>query len=361
MKNNIIESPLMNFWSAQNFSELVIAYYHSNGRKNLPWHNTKDAYAIWLSEIMLQQTQVNTVIPYYQKFLLKFPTVIDLANADQDEVLHLWSGLGYYSRARNLHKAAQIIRDEYAGSFPQEPQTLELLPGIGRSTAGAIAAFAFDKPSPILDGNVKRVLARCFAIEGWYGQSKVLKELWQLSEQLTPTTQTANYNQAMMDLGAVVCKRTKPDCSNCPLANKCIALQSDRFSELPHKKPKKARPSKSIYWLIRIKDNQVLLNKRPPSGIWGGLWSFCEVEQSEYQITNELKLTPILHKFSHYDLNIIPLLIPSASPLKVNKMPNISIMEPDSSHWYRLDKPMEIGLPAPVQTLLNKLNNQQKT
>ncbi len=341
-------------WSTTVFSSKVIAYYHSKGRKNLPWHNTKDPYRIWLSEIMLQQTQVKTVIPYYQKFLTAFPAVLDLANADLDQVLHLWSGLGYYSRARNLHKAAQMIRDEFSGQFPKNQAELETLPGIGRSTAGAIAAFAFDLPTAILDGNVKRVLARCFAIEGWYGQSKVLNQLWDLSEKLTPKHQTAAYNQAMMDLGAIVCKRSNPLCLECPLLKNCLAYQSDRVQELPHKKPKKARPSKSVYWLIYLNNQQILLEKRPPTGIWGGLWSLPEIPQDQYQLTDEQQLEPILHKFSHYDLNITPLLIQKT----MQKKPNISIMESELTAWYSLDETIPVGLPTPVSKLLPKLIEQ---
>lgn len=334
-------------WSAKAFAKNVIAYYHDKGRKDLPWHNTKDAYKIWLSEVMLQQTQVKTVIPYYQNFLQKFPTVLDLANAHIDEVLHLWSGLGYYSRARNLHQAAQTVRDEFNGEFPETQAELENLKGVGRSTAGAIAAFAFDQPTAILDGNVKRVLTRCFAIEGWYGQSKVLNQLWKLSEKLTPKQETAAYNQAMMDLGAMVCTRTKPKCIDCPLSKHCQALVQDRVTELPHKKPKKARPSKSVYWLLYIDKAQILLQKRPPSGIWGGLWSLPEVPTDEFEPTNEPKLTPILHKFSHYDLNIQPLIMQSK--------PNMSIMEPDLTSWYSLTEPQKYGLPTPVKNLLETL------
>ncbi len=338
---------MSNHWQAQEFATKVIAYYHAKGRKDLPWHNTHDAYKIWLSEVMLQQTQVKTVIPYYQNFLEKFPTVLDLANADIDQVLHLWSGLGYYSRARNLHKAAQMVRDNFQGEFPQSQAELESLPGVGRSTAGAIAAFAFQQATAILDGNVKRVLARCFAIEGWYGQAQVLNQLWELSEKLTPEHETGAYNQAMMDLGAVVCKRSKPLCDECPLAQKCQALEQQRIDELPHKKPRKARPTKSIYWLLYINDEQVLLEKRPPTGIWGGLWSIPEISLDEYQATNQQKLAPILHKFSHYDLNIQPLIMQTK--------PNLGIMEPDSTCWYSLTEPEPLGLPTPVSKLLATL------
>ncbi len=342
---------MSNTWKPQAFSKKVITYYHAKGRKDLPWHNTKDAYRIWLSEVMLQQTQVKTVIPYYQNFLKKFPTVNSLADADIDQVLHLWSGLGYYSRARNLHKAAQMIRDEFNGEFPQSQSELESLPGVGRSTAGAIAAFAFDKATAILDGNVKRVLARCFAIEGWYGQTKVLNKLWDLSERLTPKKETAAYNQAMMDIGAVVCKRSNPECSSCPLTQKCQAKLEDRVIELPHKKPKKARPNKSVYWQLYIDNRKVLLKKRPPSGIWGGLWSFPQIPSDDYQLSDETQLQPILHKFSHYDLNIQPLLMQKT----VKSKAKMRIMESDLTCWYSLVEPEPLGLPTPVSKLLDKL------
>lgn len=342
-------------WSAYEFSKKVIDYYHECGRKNLPWHNTKDAYKIWLSEVMLQQTQVQTVIPYYKKFLSEFKEVVSLANADSEQVLHLWSGLGYYSRARNLHKAAQMVRDKYSGKFPQDPKELEGLPGVGRSTAGAIAAFAFDAHSAILDGNVKRVLARAFGIEGWYGKSSTLKQLWELSEKLTPAKETANYNQAMMDLGAVVCKRSKPLCDQCPLSKKCIALRTHRVDELPHKKPKKVRPNKSIYWLLNMDGNKIMLEKRPPSGIWGGLWSLPEISLDELGkdaqkvlLEKAQKLPTILHKFSHYDLQIQPLIFQKSMQAN-NKN---SIIADKNNHWFDITQPMDIGLPAPLAKLL---------
>lgn len=337
----------MKLWSPQDFQQKVIDYYHHHGRKHLPWQNTRDAYRIWLSEIMLQQTQVTTVIPYYETFLQRFPSVIKLAEASPDEVMHLWSGLGYYSRARNLHKAAKQVADEFNGQFPQTQKALESLPGIGRSTAGAIAAFAFDKPTAILDGNVKRVLARCYGIEGWAGKSAVLKALWQRSEENTPEQDTAQYNQAMMDLGAVVCTRSKPKCQDCPLSAKCYAYLNDKTAELPGKKPKKARPKRSVYWLICLKNRQIILHKRPPSGIWGGLWTFPEIEQTEAKPTHYKKLQPFIHKFSHYDLEVQPLL--------VKNLTNTGIMEPNKEDSFALDDIAEIGLPTPVSKVLKNL------
>lgn len=339
-------------WQAKDFQKKVINYYRQHGRKHLPWQGTKDAYRIWLSEIMLQQTQVATVIPYYQTFLDKFPTIVDLAKASSDEVMHLWSGLGYYSRARNLHKAAKMVTEEFGGQFPQTQEAIETLPGVGRSTAGAIAAFAFDQPTAILDGNVKRVLARCYGIEGWAGKSSVLKALWQRAEENTPEKDTAQYNQAMMDLGAVVCTRTKPKCKQCPLAEQCYALRHDQISQLPGKKPKKARPKRSVYWLVSIENQQVLLHKRPPTGIWGGLWCFPELEQTEPEPQHEQKLDSFVHKFSHYDLEVQPLL--------VKKLDNTGIMEPIEFDRFALDflqrQTAEIGLPTPVSKVLNSLS-----
>ena len=341
-------------WAAQEFQQKVINYYRQYGRKNLPWQGTKDAYKIWLSEIMLQQTQVSTVIPYYQNFLKHFPTIIDLAKASSDEVMHLWSGLGYYSRARNLHKAAKIIADEYAGQFPRTQEAIEALPGIGRSTAGAIAAFAFDQPTAILDGNVKRVLARCYGIEGWAGKASVLKSLWQRAEENTPQEHTAQYNQAMMDLGAVICVRSKPKCFDCPLNAQCYAHKHEKVDQLPGKKPKKARPKRSVYWLICLQNNQVTLHKRPPSGIWGGLWCFPEIEKNTDEPEYQQKLASFTHKFSHYDLEVQPLL--------VKNLDKTGIMEPNKIDRFALDflqqKTAQIGLPTPVAKLLEQLQKQ---
>ncbi|MBD3654799.1 A/G-specific adenine glycosylase [Kangiella sp.] len=343
-------------WSPTDFATKVIEYYHAHGRKHLPWQNTDDPYKIWLSEIMLQQTQVTTVIPYFERFVDSFPTVADLARATDDEVMQHWSGLGYYSRARNLHKAARIIETDFAGNFPKDPEAIETLPGIGRSTAGAIASFAFGQPTAILDGNVKRVLARCYAIDGWPGNGKVLKALWQRAEANTPKQETAAYNQAMMDLGAVVCTRSKPDCHSCPLSKHCLAYHSDSIEQYPGKKPKKARPSKSVFWLISIHQGKVLLHKRPPSGIWGGLWALPEVQQEDMSPEDIQQLESFVHKFSHYDLKVQPLLLQSTNEKAlVEKNSHPSIMEPAQADWFSLSQLNEIGLPTPVSKLLMKL------
>ena len=265
------------------FSTRLIAWQKQHGRHDLPWQNTTDPYAIWVSEIMLQQTQVTAVIGYYSKFMQRFPTIAALAGATQDEVLQHWSGLGYYSRARNLHNAAQTIMDEHNGVFPGDFATIQTLPGIGRSTAAAIASFAFNQVQTILDGNVKRVLTRHFAIEGWPGTPKIEKELWLLAEQLLPQTDMVAYTQGLMDLGATLCTRSKPQCTRCPLTASCAALQQQRVNQLPTPKPRKTVPEKNTTMLVLLEGDSVMLEKRPSTGIWGGLWSFPELEaDSDY-------------------------------------------------------------------------------
>jgi len=347
---------MINPWSPEDFARQVIQYYQAFGRKNLPWHNTRDPYKIWISEIMLQQTQVTTVIPYFERFIKSFPTVKHLAQASDDQVMQHWSGLGYYSRARNLHKAARIIVTEYAGQFPEQPKLIEQLPGIGRSTAGAIASFAFGQATAILDGNVKRVLARSYAISGWPGNGKVLKELWQRAEANTPKENTAAYNQAMMDLGALVCTRTKPDCQQCPLLKGCQAFHSNSIEHYPGKKPAKKRPTKAVYWLINIQNGQVLLHKRPPNGIWGGLWSLPEIAQQDFNADGIKQLSPFVHKFSHYDLAVQPLILASSTEKAlVEKNYHPSIMKPAQADWFSRNQLTEIGLATPVSKLLTEL------
>lgn len=340
------------------FSKQIIEWYHEFGRKTLPWQIDKTPYRVWVSEVMLQQTQVATVIPYYQRFMEKFPTIIDLANAPTDEVLHLWTGLGYYARARNLHKTAQIVRDDYKGDFPTTLEEVNALPGIGRSTAGAVLSLALGQPHPILDGNVKRVLTRHFAVEGWYGVSKVEKELWALSTDLTPMVDTTHYNQAMMDLGASHCSRSKPQCSLCPVIDTCTAYATDRVKEFPFSKPKKTTPVKETLMLMLQTNNEVYLEKRKNSGIWGGLYCFPEFKDKDSMqawldqqgFGGILKEMPqIRHTFSHYHLEITPyhllLVQPSACV----------IMEPEKALWYDLTSPQQVGLAAVTQSLLSQL------
>jgi len=344
--------------STNTFSKKIISWYQEHGRKTLPWQINKTPYRVWVSEIMLQQTQVATVIPYYQRFMEQFPTIIDLANAPSDQVLHLWTGLGYYARARNLHKTAQIVRDDYHGEFPTTFEQVLDLPGIGRSTAGAVLSLSLGQPHPILDGNVKRVLTRHFAVEGWYGVSKVEKELWQLSTELTPADATSQYNQAMMDLGASLCSRSKPQCPLCPVHQSCIAHLEDRTKEFPHSKPKKKTPVKITNMLIIEAQGQVHLIKRPPTGIWGSLHCFPEFES--LQLMNDslgdlieqgelTALAPLRHTFSHFHLDITPY------HLKLARLPDNIVMESQQALWYNLAHPQQVGLAAVTQSLLNQL------
>lgn len=340
------------------FSAAVLQWFDQHGRKSLPWQQHKTAYNTWVSEIMLQQTQVTTVIPYYQRFMTRFPSVTELAQTPIDEVLHLWTGLGYYARARNLHKAAQQVVREQGGIFPTDPEQLEALPGIGRSTAGAIASIAGGIRAPILDGNVKRVLARFHAVEGWPGTPAVQRTLWEHAEQLTPSSRVGDYTQAMMDLGATVCTRSKPNCAACPLSVQCQALQQDRVSSLPQPRPKKQLPEKQTLMLIVRKGNEILLQQRPPTGIWGGLWSFPETQDlrdlpSGWQLdTGKVQpLKPLRHTFSHYHLDITPILVNESD------IDFTALMEERASLWYNSAQPTEIGLAAPVKRLLANLSD----
>ncbi|MGI9277882.1 MAG: A/G-specific adenine glycosylase [Endozoicomonas sp.] len=341
------------------FNQQVLQWFDRHGRKNLPWQKNISPYRVWISEIMLQQTQVATVIPYFEKFMGRFPTVTQLAAAEQDDVLHLWSGLGYYSRARNLHKAAKMVVDEFDGEFPCSVDKLITLPGIGLSTAGAIASISMGIRAPILDGNVKRVLARYRAVEGWPGQSAVAKELWAIAEQYTPAERTAEYTQAMMDLGAMICTRSKPSCMLCPLQDSCHAHQAGEESRFPGKKPKKDKPERAIRMLMVVNQfGEVLLEKRPPSGIWGGLWGFPEIQHDEDLQDKAIKLTGLemegfeewdafRHTFSHYHLDI--------TPVKAFAQDSARVADSDRWHWYQPDQPSELGLAAPVTKLLGKI------
>lgn len=343
------------------FSSRVLDWFKRHGRKKLPWQQNPSPYRVWVSEIMLQQTQVATVIPYFERFMQRFPAVGDLAIAEEDQVLHYWTGLGYYARARNLHKTARLIQQKYQCQFPDSVELLEELPGIGRSTAGAIVALALNKRAVILDGNVKRVLCRYHCVEGWPEQSQTLKNLWQLAEQHTPDRHCRDYTQAMMDLGATVCTRSQPDCEHCPLKAECLACQSKRCDEFPQRKPRKSLPVKSTHMLILLSPDQqkVLLEKRPAQGIWGGLWSFPEYTDENEQNSilarlalqsdsSAIQLDNIRHTFSHFHLEIKPRLH------CLDKLPTL-LMEKPGLHWYDLKKPSELGLAAPVKTLLGAL------
>ena len=345
-------------------AEPLLNWFDAHGRKDLPWQKNRSAYRVWLSEIMLQQTQVTTVIPYFERFTERFPSVKELAAAEVDEVLHLWSGLGYYARARNLHKAAQQVCSEFDADFPRDLEQMISLPGIGRSTAAAILAQAHGLRHAILDGNVKRVLSRFHGVEGWPGNKKIETRLWEYAEQHTPDARLADYTQAMMDLGATLCTRSKPDCGACPIAQSCVARAEQRVAELPTPKPKKNKPTKSARMLVLINDKQqILLEKRPPTGIWGGLWSLPEVamdadveaycqQQWQFKVEAIKDATPFRHSFSHYHFDI------TACRIKV-KNPNQCVMEAERQVWYNSSQKQRLGLAAPVQTILNGLTEEQ--
>lgn len=346
------------------FSQQVLTWFEKHGRKNLPWQKIKDPYRIWVSEIMLQQTRVETVIPYYEKFMQQFPSVHSLAAADTDEVLHLWTGLGYYARARNLHKAAQQICHSHNGQFPQQLDEVMALPGIGRSTAAAILALSFNQAHAILDGNVKRVLARYFALEGWPGTQAVEQQLWQHAEALLPKNYFAEYTQAMMDLGATICMRSTPVCQQCPIQESCVSFAQQRQHELPTSKPSKTIPQREVVMAIvqHMQEEAVWLEKRPPAGIWGGLYSFPEFKDRK-AMQKWLRrfhqegllwyaLPTISHTFSHFRLLMHPMLI------RIEKKPN-GVMEDDLGVWYKkVDQ--KIGLAAPVKKVLEQVIQQQK-
>ena len=354
------------------FAERIIAWYDVHGRKKLPWQINKTPYRVWVSEIMLQQTQVATVIPYYEKFMARFPTVVDLANAPQDEVLHLWTGLGYYARARNLHKAAIYVRDVFKGEFPIEFEQVLALSGIGRSTAGAILSLSLGQHHPILDGNVKRVLARHGAVEGWPGQKAVEQALWQLTEQLTPSDDVQKYNQAMMDLGASICSRSKPQCASCPVAIDCIAQLSGKQSLYPGKKPKKTIPTKQAWMLVMLHQGQVQLVQRPPTGIWGGLWCFPQFDDQasieQYLALQSLQKSAIdlvgfRHTFSHFHLDIQPIMVEVSTQNDVRVPQEFTgVMEQSPPLWYNIKHPAKVGLAAATEKILANIGavlNQQ--
>lgn len=343
--------------SADIFSTKVINWYHQYGRKHLPWQIDKTPYKVWISEVMLQQTQVATVIPYFEKFMARFTTVEALAQAEQDEVLHYWTGLGYYARARNLHRAAQQICTQHCGQFPTEFEQVLALPGVGRSTAGAILSLSLSQHHSILDGNVKRILARHQAIAGWSGKKAVLDKLWSVAELYTPKTQVAAYNQAMMDIGATICTRTAPKCELCPVKMDCQAQLMGKQTQYPGKKPKKELPVKSVIMLVLSRDGSVLLQKRPPAGIWGGLWCFPEISEREeldaclslHGLTERQRheLPNFRHTFSHFHLDVTPIVI------DVSTGNAVQVMEPHSDLWYNLSQPPSVGLAAATERVIN--------
>jgi len=339
------------------FSERALDWYDHHGRKELPWQQP-DAYCVWISEIMLQQTQVATVIPYFKRFMRNFPDVVALADADIDSVLEHWSGLGYYARARNLHNAATVVRDKHGGRFPEIFEDVAALPGIGRSTAGAILSLAFGTRHPILDGNVKRVLARHEAIAGWPGKTSVANELWVVADRYTPTDKVGAYTQAIMDLGATVCTRTKPRCDSCPVSADCLAFETGTIADYPGRKPKKDKPLKRTTMVLAVQGESLYLERRPPAGIWGGLWSLPEVDadsvadwcQTRFEDNSgkQEKWSPLRHSFSHYDLDIHPVVV------RVDETSR-KVADGDNSTWYQLDTALPGGVATPVQKLINEL------
>jgi A/G-specific adenine glycosylase len=337
------------------FAQKLIAWQRHHGRRNLPWQGTRDPYRIWLSEVMLQQTQVSAVIPYYGRFLRRFPTIEALACASEDEVLRLWSGLGYYARGRNLHAAAKAVVS--MGSFPRKAEGIEALQGIGKSTAAAIAVFAFGERAAILDGNVKRVLARFFGIGGWPGEKAVETALWARANRLLPKAGIETYTQALMDLGATVCTRNAPRCDPCPVRTGCKARKAGQTAEIPAPRPRKALPQKVVTWLVLLDRGQLLLEKRPAPGIWGGLWSFPEAPAKDIdahcrrslgcELGSTKALETLEHGFTHFRLRIHPLLC------HVTRTPEA---RSPGWLWLDVDTVRDAAVPAPVRTLVGRLN-----
>jgi len=336
----------------------LLAWFDGHGRHDLPWQLERTPYSVWVSEIMLQQTQVATVIPYYERFMRRFPTVSALAAAPLDDVLKLWSGLGYYARARNLHRAAQAVAARFGGEVPARFDDLIELPGIGRSTAGAIAAQAADERRAILDGNVKRVLARYHAIDGWPGAPAVQRELWARAEEHTPAERVADYTQAIMDLGATLCTRIRPACARCPLRHSCQAFALGRVDDFPAPRPAKAMPTRTTHMLLLLRNGELLLEKRPPSGIWGGLWSLPELADAAdarrhcrahfgCEIAAPQALAPLAHGFTHFKLRIQPLLCRVGKPTPAARQAG--------QLWLNLEEAHGAAIPVPVRRLIERL------
>jgi A/G-specific adenine glycosylase len=354
------------------FDLKLIRWQEKHGRHHLPWQNTRDPYAIWLSEIMLQQTQVSTVIPYYQRFLQSFPDVQSLAEASLDEVMVRWSGLGYYSRGRNLHQAARLIVSDHQGQFPVTAEMILKLPGIGRSTAAAIAVFAYGERCAILDGNVKRVLSRCFGIEGYPGDKKNETRLWQKADELLPPLDDSPgenaegrveaYTQALMDLGAMVCTRSKPKCDSCPLRLDCIAFCGNLVDKLPSPRPRKSLRARETVLLVLMNGGKILLEKRPPKGIWGGMWCLPEMPLGEdtmehckhrfgmaLRASGEMQMQPFDHAFTHFKLRIYPQL------LQVISFSSAVVQHEQSSTWATIDDALQSAIPAPVRKIITNM------
>lgn len=350
--------------NVKSFASRVIQWQQRHGRHALPWQVSRDPYRIWLSEIMLQQTQVATVIPYFERFIARFPSLPQLAAAHEDEVLALWSGLGYYSRARNLHAAAAAILAHHPAGFPESAEQIAQLPGVGRSTAAAVAALAFGQHRAILDGNVKRVLARHGGVTGWTGDKKVEAALWHLAESLLPpdtlqgTGAIETYTQGMMDLGALVCTRSQPACAACPLSADCIAHTQQRTAELPTPRPKKPLPEKQVQMLLLLDRGELLLEKRPARGIWGGMWSLPELpidhdpaqhchERFGFTPQSQLAWPTLIHSFTHFKLHI--------QPVQLRLAPRLSTLA--GQIWLSPIDALGAALPAPIRKLVAQLES----
>jgi A/G-specific adenine glycosylase len=341
-----------------NFADRVLAWFEDHGRKHLPWQQNVTPYKVWVSEIMLQQTQVATVIPYFERFMTSFPTVESLSYAPLDDVLAHWTGLGYYARARNLHKAAQQVCQQHGGVLPTTIEGLESLPGIGRSTAGAILSLALNHRATILDGNVKRVLARHQAVQGWPGETKIHSALWDIADRFTPADNCKAYNQAMMDLGATICTRSSPSCLICPVSADCIALKENTWQNYPGKKPKTVKPiRKTKFAIFQNAQNEIYLIRRAEQGIWGGLWCFPELGEENRALTEQTDKTEALpvfrHTFSHFHLDIEPIVFTmSKSTAEIRE---------GSGAWLSIEDAMLKGLAAPVVNLLKQLQTRARS
>jgi len=339
------------------FAERLIAWQHTHGRHDLPWQGA-DAYGVWLSEIMLQQTQVATVIPYYQRFVASFPDVAALAAASEEQVLAHWSGLGYYARGRNLHKAARLIVERHHGEFPLDFEQIVALPGIGRSTAAAICALAYGQHRAILDGNVKRVLARYCGVTGWTGDKTIEALLWQQAEALLPEREVAVYIQAQMDMGATLCTRSKPKCTICPVRLDCVAYQTQRVAQLPTPRPSKTVPERHATFLLLMQGNEIYLEKRAAQGIWGGLWCLPQlddggelpeeyVRRNDVTVSERTELAAFTHTFTHFKLHITPVVLHvTHKPLRVQEAGTV---------WLDVDEALQAAIPTPVRMMLEQL------
>jgi len=344
------------------FASQLLSWYDDHGRRTLPWQHPRSPYRVWLSEIMLQQTQVRTVVPYFERFVTRYPDVRSLAAASVDDVLHLWSGLGYYSRARNLLKAAQRLVTDFDAEFPDDPVLLQALPGVGRSTAAAIAAMGFERRASILDGNVKRVLCRFHDVAGYPGEARVERGLWALAEEHTPARRVADYTQAIMDLGALLCTRRRPQCQHCPLRQACLAYARGTVDRLPTPRPRKALPVRvRTFFMVIRDDGACLLERRPFEGLWGGLWSPPERDAATtldvlagtlgigLAPSQDADIEPFSHTFTHFQMQVTPVVC------RAGDGHTSRIEDSDRLLWYTPEFNRPIGLSAVASRLLGEL------